>query len=626
MAAVAGPLRLALIGLLLTLLASPTAASDRAGAPTSELRAQGGGTPPAVVAPPVVLNFEQADIEAVIRAASEIVGFNYVVEPDVKSKRITVMSPGGIRHHDIFRTLLAILEVHGVTAVESENLYKFVRLPGTPGRPLPIVVGSTPAPGRADDEVITQIVPLARASVADLHAVLRPLVPAAGSILAHPERNVLVLVDSVANIRRLLGLVNLLDASPLGSGDVHVIPVKFADAQELAAVVTRVVARDEHPPLVVAHRGSNALLVRGTVSQVESIRRQVAALDGEVSGGPRVFFYFPEHVKAAELAAVMNAVGVDETPLRFVADERANAVIVATSRQRWLEIEETLKGLDREPRQVVVEALAVEVTQSTDRTFDVAWAAKSGSVSVVQTPSADVLALAAGLLGGASSVSPSPIPGLTALLVDTDRLLAFLRAVATEARIDVLSSTRIATLEGKKAVINVSESVPVVTGAPSTAPPGDQVSSILTQSVQYRDVGVILTVTPRIGDGGTVALEFKHTLDDIGERDPTLGLLTFVRREAENSVVLTNHQTLVMGGLVQDRRSRTRAGVPFLSKIPVLGVLFTGHDSAVRQKREILILVTPHVVGSPAAASRTPAERSGPSALSAGPKIPAPPR
>lgn len=555
----------------------------------------------------IILNFDQVDIEVVIRAASEIAGFSYVVEPEVKGKRITVATPGRIRHQDVVRTLLAVLEVHGVTAVASQNLYKFVRLPGTPARPVPTIVGSVPAVGRADDEIVTQIVPLERASVVEVQALLRPLMSAAGSLLAHGERNVLVLTDTVANIRRLLGIVNFLEAQ-VSAGDVHVIPVRFADAHELATVLSRLAARADDPPFIVAHRGSNALIVRGTVAQVELIRRQVAALDTEISRARRVFFYFAEHAKAADLAAVMNAVGADEAAARFVGDERANAVIVTTSSQRWPDIEHALKGLDREPRQVVIEALAVEVTQTAERTLDVAWAGKAGSVRVVQAPSTDVLALAALLTQTATSVSLSPLTGLTALVLDTDRLLAFLHAVATETQINVLSNTRIAVAEGKKALINASQSIPTVTAAPAaTAAPG-LTSGVLTQNIEYRDVGIILAVTPRVGDKGTVILEFKHTLQDIGERDQTLGLLSFTKREAENSVVVPNQQTLVIGGLLQKSRGVERSGVPFLSKIPVLGALF-GHQSETDQKREILILVTPRVLEPRAAAGPPPAER-----------------
>jgi len=123
--------------------------------------------PAAPVTPPsgrfIVLNFDSADIETVIHAASEIVGFNYVLSPDVRGK-VTVQTSGRIPQEDVFGVLLGILEVHGFTAVKSGNLYKIVRVEGARERAVPTIVGDVPLEGRAGDEIITQIVPVRYAS------------------------------------------------------------------------------------------------------------------------------------------------------------------------------------------------------------------------------------------------------------------------------------------------------------------------------------------------------------------------------------------------------------------------------------------------------------------------------
>src|SRR5207253_3171730 len=132
--------------------------------------------PPPPTAPPVppgqrgrfvVLNFDNADIETVIQAASEIIGFNYVLAPDVRGK-VTVQTSGRIAQEEVFGVLLAILEVQGFTAVKSGNLYKIVRIEGARERAVPTIVGPTADPNRTTDEIITQIVPIKYSSVADL--------------------------------------------------------------------------------------------------------------------------------------------------------------------------------------------------------------------------------------------------------------------------------------------------------------------------------------------------------------------------------------------------------------------------------------------------------------------------
>src|SRR5205807_626490 len=191
--------------------------------PRPERPAPAGGrrpTPAPPIAPPVpaaqrgrfvVLNFDNADVETVVHAASEILGFNYVLAPDVRGK-VTVQTSGRIPQEDVFNLLLAVLEVHGFTAVRSENLYKIVRIPDAATRGVPTIVGTAPDPARAPEEVITQIVPVHYTSVNDLRTLLQPLISQQrGSVIAHRETNVLIITDIASNIRRLLDIVRLID-------------------------------------------------------------------------------------------------------------------------------------------------------------------------------------------------------------------------------------------------------------------------------------------------------------------------------------------------------------------------------------------------------------------------------
>src|SRR5213076_310118 len=163
-----------------------------------------------------------------------------------------------------------------------------------------------------------------------------------------------------------------------------------------------------------------------------------------------------------------------------------------------------------------------------------------------------------------------------------------------------------------KAIINVSTSVPIVTGqqtgtqtVPATTggTTTTQVTGSLNQTVEYRDAGVILTVTPRIGERGTVALDVKQEVNSVGPAVAPTNSPSFLKREAETSVVLLNNQTLVLGGLIQDKRTNTDRGVPFFSKIPVIGYLF-GFKARQLEKRELILLITPRVVGTPLDAQR----------------------
>ncbi len=681
--------------------------------------------PPAPAAPPapqaqrgkfVVLNFDSADIEVVIHAASEIVGFNYVLAPDVKGK-VTVQTSSRIPQEEVFNVLLAILEVHGFTAVKSDALYKIIKLEGARERPVPTIVGASPDPGRVGDEIITQIVPLRYASVADLSSLLRPLISARGSLIPHRETNLLIITDAASNIRRLLEIVKLVDVE-VTLEELQVIPVKFADAQELAQVLNQIFAGRvraaagpvvpappaipgapptlpraegtpaERPPLIVAYRGINVLVVHARKNELELIRRLLTQLDVDIYGGRRIFIYYAENSKAKDLAGTMNAIygrgdgaaapptaprpptapGAPYTPppppppprppgtaappglteggpvegeVRFIADEVTNAVIVATFPRNWQEIEETLKKLDRMPRQVLIEVLVAEITLTDDTRLGIEWAIRSGRFDVSSAPAVPASGSTTTTLT-ARPTFPIPSPttisgvaqGLNFFTFATNQFFTALNTLASDNKVNVLSSPSILTTENKKAVINVSDSIPVITSqqiplAGATTTTSTTPTAIATQTVEYKDAGVILTVTPRIGERGTVALDIKQEVNDVGAQEPPTFSRRFIKREAETSVVLTNNQTLALGGLIKNKRTFSRIGIPILNRIPVLGLLFGSTEEKI-EKTELLILLTPRVLGTAADAAKLTEEmkRITPAiedAVKQAPRLPPPP-
>jgi general secretion pathway protein D len=287
--------------------------------------------------------------------------------------------------------------------------------------------------------------------------------------------------------------------------------------------------------------------------------------------------------------------------IRFVADEVTNAVIVTTYPRLWKEIEDTIKKLDRMARQVLIGVLAAEVTLTDDTKLGIEWAVRSGRFDVNSSPS--------GTLPGRPLTSLIPLggpvaAGLNFFTFATDKFLAALNALASENKVNVLSSPTIMTAENKKAIINVSTSVPIVTSQQVPVATGGITGNSITQTVEYKDIGIILTVTPRIGEQGTVALDVKQEVNDVGPtQPPPINSPTFIKREAETSVVLVNNQTLVLGGLIQNRRTRIRIGVPWFMDIPILGYLF-GSNEWKTEKTELLLLITPRVVGTALDAAR----------------------
>jgi general secretion pathway protein D len=415
----------------------------------------------------------------------------------------------------------------------------------------------------------------------------------------------------------------------------------------------------DRAPFIIAERRSNSLVVHARRRDLETIKRLVDQLDQNIYSGRRVFVYYAENAKSKDLAATLNSIygspqqgtgtstsptpppsygttgpgarpttgpgagpggagpptvgsgvvtdaGVLEGQVRFIADETTNAVIVTTYQRSWEELQETIKQLDRMPRQVVIEVLVTEVTLTNDLQLGLDWAIRSGKFAIASTRG--------GVISNPGDLIPPPLQaialpftgGLSAIAFSSDQFFAMLNALASEDLLNTISNPHVLTSENKKAVINVSQSVPIITsqqvplGAGTT---GSSAAIVGTQSVEYRDAGVVLTVTPRIGERGTVALDVKQEVNDIGAAQPPTGSPIIIKREAETSVVLLNSQTLVLGGLIRDKRTTVNRGVPMLKDIPILGYLFGFKENKV-EKTELLMFITPRVVGTALDAAR----------------------
>jgi general secretion pathway protein D len=417
----------------------------------------------------------------------------------------------------------------------------------------------------------------------------------------------------------------------------------------------------DRPPLILADKRTNTLIVSGRRADVELASKLTAQLDVDTQANKRVFVYYVENVKAKELATTLTeifgkpgegptrgverrdvpptpgspVVAVVATPgdlepnvvegqVKVVADEPNNALIVTTFPRNWPLIEDTIRKLDRTPKQVLIEVLVAEVGLTDENRLGIEWAIRSQrDVSVGGTPynvgsvaKVDVGPLstlpggqtAPSLPGVAAAAAAPATAGFSLLLFETDRFLGLLNLYASYGQLTVLSSPTIMTSENKKAVINVSNSVPIVTqqvvtpvtptaGQPATQTPS-VVSGTFTQSVEYRDAGIILTVTPRISDKRVVALDVKQTVNDVGDPRPPSFSPDIIKREAETSVVLRDNQTLVLGGLIRTRRTSTKQGIPWLSKIPIVGFLFGATADRI-ERTELLLLITPRVIGDP---------------------------
>jgi type II secretory pathway component GspD/PulD (secretin) len=279
---------------------------------------------------------------------------------------------------------------------------------------------------------------------------------------------------------------------------------------------------------------------------------------------------------------------------RLLADEITNSLIVLATPIDYGFIEETIKKLDTVPRQVLIEVLIAEVTLQDQLQFGLEWLMKT-NLNFKLNPLKSGVDLK-GYMGQNSDLLPDTakgISGFSFMATDPDGTVrALLQALASDSKLNVLASPHIIAADNREAKIQIGDQVPIATSQSTQVGTSN---SILT-TIQYKDTGIILKVKPQINESGLVALEVVQEVSDFSQQK-VLGTEQYVisKREASTNLVAQDGQTIIIGGLIKDRSNKTFEGIPFLSKIPILGYLFgSTTDSATRT--ELLVLLTPHVI------------------------------
>ena len=277
--------------------------------------------------------------------------------------------------------------------------------------------------------------------------------------------------------------------------------------------------------------------------------------------------------------------------VKIVADEETNALLITTFVRNFPAVEKLVKQLDILLPQVLIEAQIIEVTLDDDSAFGVEWMWEQDTTINDDTYHQE---------GTTDFGLTDEIFGLKYGIV-SGKLDAMLRALTKNTKVNILSTPRIMTKNNQEAIINVGQAVPFLVSTQET-----QTGGILT-SIDFRDVGVILTVTPRINRSGTVSLDVNQQINSLVEF--TLFDAPIIStREASAFVTIKDKQTMVIGGMIKDDKTETVHKIPVLGDIPLLGKLFQRTDARI-EKTELMVFITPHVVYTDADADRVTAEQ-----------------
>jgi len=395
---------------------------------------------------------------------------------------------------------------------------------------------------------------------------------------------ILAISSRAAHLKQAGKWVARLDRADTGAGKrVFVYYAKNGPASDLAKLLNQVFG-DEASGIDEAD--SRAAVAPG-LAPVKLIAPRVQP-DQDENGGSET------PAAAAALADRTPSAGIrrnsDDTGIRFVADERNNAVVITATTKQYRLIESTIRKLDILPLQVLIEATIAEVKLTDDLRYGLQWAFETGDFG----GNLSTKSVANNLL---ASVTPT-FPGFN-LVLDSNDVKVVLSALSEVTDVKVISSPQLMVLDNQSARLQVGDQVPIATqSAVATIDPG----SPIVNSIQYFDTGVILEVTSRINTGGQVTLTVDMEVSDaVATETSGINSPTIQQRSIQSIVAVQSGETVALGGLIREGSTLSVSGVPVLKDIPILGNLFKNNVQD-GERTELLVLITPRVVRGPAQA------------------------
>ncbi|MDA8325902.1 MAG: hypothetical protein M0033_06750 [Nitrospiraceae bacterium] len=345
------------------------------------------------------------------------------------------------------------------------------------------------------------------------------------------------------------------------------------------------------------------LIVSAPPNALRRFKEIMEAVDvsGQMAVMPATYVYHVQNGEAGKLADVIRKVyrpgpAIRGRMLSVCPYNDINAIVMRCEPATYLGALKLLRDIDVPSRQVLIEVLVMQVELSDSTQFGLEWVLKN---------TGSKYSAAGGFSQGNVGIGPNGEPfanlanGFSAALTTTNPLAvaAALSSLATQNKVNVLASPRILAMDDKIARILVGSEIPIATGL--IQQPSATISNTLVAAgqIRYKMIGTLLKVRPHITDKDKVTLDIEQEVSQIGQVVPVAGqnFQGFDVRRASTEASVQNGQTLLIGGLINETRNFKRAGIPFLSRIPVLGYLFSTTTTSV-DRTELIVMVTPHVI------------------------------
>jgi len=577
----------------------------------------------------VELNYEQEDLRLVFEQIGDQLQINMVIDPSIDDRVSLRSSPDSpLSYEDLWPLMRMLASNAGVTIEQAGNVYRFMK--ENSQIPAEIVM-----PGWLNDSTsseVLQVTPLTYISVESAATILGPILQPEGNIFRLGQSNVVGISGTPGQLQRVNAFLDIIDDDPFQNQGIHLYELLNSQASDVAIELTNIlnlVEGEQSSYQVLGLERINAVLVIAPANRgFSEVTRWVSILDAESQEQvEQLFFYRVKNLSATTLAQTLTSVFGQEEDSRpaganndddasdvnadsslevlaaspagegvvsanisvtIVADEDTNSLLVRSTPRDYRQLLTTINNLDTLPPQVLINAVIGQVTLTDSNEFGVDWQrvslnANTGIVSSRFLP-------ATGLLqpDGSAVIGSGLI--MTRTFNDGSSIIdATLNAIAQDNEVSLLARPTILATNNQEGEIKVGQAVPVDQG--QTVTPG----GVTQSNVAYRDVGIVLTITPQINDDGYINLEIFQSLSSIEDGTGVQGNPVFSNQEITTTAVVADGSTITLGGLIQEDDSDQNNGIPGLQRIPILGAAFS-YQQLRSVRRELFVILRPQII------------------------------
>lgn len=578
-------------------------------------------------------NFKDTELKSFIETVGSNLNKTIIMGPGVQGK-VSIRTITPLNERQYYQLFLNVLEAQGYAIVPMDNdVLKVVKSSAAKVEPLPLVDES--GAGFSGDEMVTKVVPVRNVSVRELAPILRQMVDSAGSgnVVNYDPSNVIMLTGRASVVERLTEVIQRVDRA--GDRTEEVIPLDNSSASEIARVLESLSKNsgDNQPATlksqIVADERTNSVVISGDPAVREKMRRLIHRLDSEMERNGNSMVFYLKYSKAEDMVEVLKQVsgtltaakeeaeGAETTGSDIVsiaASKHSNALIVTAPQDIMQSLQGVIEQLDIRRAQVHVEALIVEVADGSNINFGVQWASKDlgvmqfsngtqipiGSLAVAVEQARPQEGSTVIDENGNTTVNPETKGDLsslaqllsgfsgTAVGVVKGDWMALVQAVKNDSNSNVLSTPSITTLDNQEAFFMVGQDVPVLTGSAT----GSNNSNPFN-TVERKKVGIMLKVTPQINEGNAVQMVIEQEVSKV-EGQTSLDVV-FGERKLKTTVLASDGQLVVLGGLMDEQTGESVSKVPLLGDLPVVGKLFQSTADK-KEKRNLMVFIRPTIL------------------------------